>query len=188
MLRDHIRPFVLGGIDGVITSFAILAGGFGTTRIILLRIVTASLFADGISMGISEFLSVRAESQNKNTFDSFLTGLTRDEQRHLTNIFAKHQEIKAQLFSTITLKAGLTGAVVCFFSFVFWGGVIILVWYISDASIIAAIITSLISLVGLGVLRTPRITYRDVGMSIAETLSLGFIAGVVAYGLGAVIE
>lgn len=186
MLRNYIRPFVLGGIDGVITSFAILAGGFGTTRIILLRIVTASLFADGISMGISEFLSVRAE--NRKTFDGFLKEFSRDEQKHLTNIFAKHGEMKTQLFSTITLKTGILSAVICFSSFVFWGGIIILVWYIAEASIIAAIVSSLVSLISLGVLRASRIRYVEIGTSVAETLSLGCVAGSVAYGLGAVIK
>lgn len=54
---------VLGGVDGVVTSFAIaagaFAGGFGARTVSVVGF--SSLFADGLSMGASEYLSVSAE-------------------------------------------------------------------------------------------------------------------------------
>lgn len=54
-----LRASLLGAIDGVITSFAIVsgshAGRFDDTIVIVIG--TSSLLADGFSMGVSEFLS-----------------------------------------------------------------------------------------------------------------------------------
>lgn len=54
-----VRPSLLGGVDGVITSFAIVAGGHAGTlgRTSVLVIGLSSLAADGLSMGVSEYLS-----------------------------------------------------------------------------------------------------------------------------------
>lgn len=54
-----VRASILGGVDGVITSFAIVSGshagslGFHTVVVV----GTSSLLADGFSMGVSEYLS-----------------------------------------------------------------------------------------------------------------------------------
>ena len=56
-----LRPFVLGSVDGLITSFVIVAGGLaadvdkGSVGIL----GVSSLVADGFSMGVSEYLSSR---------------------------------------------------------------------------------------------------------------------------------
>ena len=54
-----VRASLLGGVDGVISSFAITAGsnaGSLSTRSVLI-VGVSSVFADGLSMGVSEFLS-----------------------------------------------------------------------------------------------------------------------------------
>lgn len=54
-----LRPSLLGGVDGVITSFAIVAGahaGDVDERVVLI-IGLSSLLADGLSMGVSEIIS-----------------------------------------------------------------------------------------------------------------------------------
>jgi VIT1/CCC1 family predicted Fe2+/Mn2+ transporter len=54
-----LRASVLGGVDGVITSFAIVAasaaGGVSLEAVVVVG--AASVLADGLSMGISEYLS-----------------------------------------------------------------------------------------------------------------------------------
>lgn len=52
-----LRPIILGGVDGVITSFAIVAGGtsLGTRAVVLVGL--SSVAADGLSMGVSEYIS-----------------------------------------------------------------------------------------------------------------------------------
>lgn len=64
VFRQHyVRPVLLGSIDGLITTFVIVAAGLAsdTPRASVLLIGTASLLADGLSMGVSEALSSRAQ-------------------------------------------------------------------------------------------------------------------------------
>ena len=58
-----LRPAVLGGVDGIITTLAVLWGGMRTESVV--RIATATLVADALSMGVSEFLSSREEGKAK---------------------------------------------------------------------------------------------------------------------------
>lgn len=54
---------VYGAVDGTVTTFAVVAGatggGLASTVIIILGL--ANLFADGVSMSISAYLSARSE-------------------------------------------------------------------------------------------------------------------------------
>lgn len=64
---SYLRDFVYGAIDGTVTTFAVVAGVEGAslnaTVVIILGI--ANLLADGFSMGISNFLGSRAETQRQ---------------------------------------------------------------------------------------------------------------------------
>tara|TARA_B110000046_G_C12981853_1_gene393702 strand:+ start:380 stop:883 length:504 start_codon:yes stop_codon:yes gene_type:complete len=63
-LKDrYLRPALLGAVDGLITSFVIVAGGLAseTEKSKILLIGFSSLIADGISMGVSESISSRAQ-------------------------------------------------------------------------------------------------------------------------------
>jgi DNA damage-binding protein 1 len=62
---DIIKSVVLGGLDGIITTFAIVcavagSGELGSKVVILMGV--ANLVADAISMGLGDFLSERAEN------------------------------------------------------------------------------------------------------------------------------
>ena len=62
-LRTYIRDLVYGANDGIITTFAVVAGVAGaelSARIVLVLGV-ANLVADGISMGASNYLGIRSE-------------------------------------------------------------------------------------------------------------------------------
>ena len=63
--HTFVRPSLLGALDGLITSFVIVAGGVasGASRAHILRIGVASLVADGLSMGVSELISSRAQDE-----------------------------------------------------------------------------------------------------------------------------
>lgn len=58
--------FIYGGIDGCVTTFAVVAGATGahfhTNVIVILGL--ANLLADGLSMSISSYLSSKAEAQH----------------------------------------------------------------------------------------------------------------------------
>ena len=64
---SHLRDFVYGGIDGTVTTFAVVAGvaGADLAAAVVIILGAANLIADGFSMAISNFLATRAESQER---------------------------------------------------------------------------------------------------------------------------
>ena len=74
---SYLRDWVYGGIDGAVTTFAIVAGVVGanlSTRVILI-LGAANLLADGFSMAAANYSSTRAEL---------------DEYRHIRNMEERH--------------------------------------------------------------------------------------------------
>lgn len=60
--RHYIRDVVYGANDGIITTFAVVAGVTGgalSPRAVLI-VGAANLFADGLSMGVGNYLSIRS--------------------------------------------------------------------------------------------------------------------------------
>ena len=75
---SYLRDLVFGGIDGAVTTFAIVAGVVGadlSTRIVLILGV-ANLLADGFSMAAANYSSTRTEA------DEYAT-LRAMEERHI---------------------------------------------------------------------------------------------------------
>ena len=63
--HSYLRDFVYGGIDGAVTTFAIVSGVVGAqlpARVILILGV-ANLVADGLSMAASNYLATRSEHE-----------------------------------------------------------------------------------------------------------------------------
>lgn len=62
---QHLKSVVYGGLDGIITTFAVVAGVAGASldATIVLILGFANLVADGLSMAIGDFLSTKAELQ-----------------------------------------------------------------------------------------------------------------------------
>lgn len=70
-LTEYFKEVIYGGIDGIVTTFAVVAGFSGAalstegatqlTFLVVLLFGLANLFADAASMGLGNFLSVRSE-------------------------------------------------------------------------------------------------------------------------------
>lgn len=60
--RHYIRELIYGANDGIITTFAVVAGvaGGGLSLPVVLIIGAANLLADGLSMAAGNYLSIRA--------------------------------------------------------------------------------------------------------------------------------
>ena len=60
--RHYIRELVYGANDGVITTFAVVAGvaGGGLPLRTVLVVGAANLLADGLSMGVGNYLAIRS--------------------------------------------------------------------------------------------------------------------------------
>ena len=70
--RHYIRDVVFGANDGLITTFAVVAGvtGGALSPSAVLIVGAANLFADGLSMGVGNYLAIRSHesalaAQNK---------------------------------------------------------------------------------------------------------------------------
>lgn len=64
--QKYLGEFVYGGIDGSITTFAVVAGavGAGLDTSIILILGFANLLADGFSMSVGAYLSAKSEQDN----------------------------------------------------------------------------------------------------------------------------
>ena len=60
--RHYVRELIYGANDGIITTFAVVAGvaGGGLPLRVVLIIGAANLFADGLSMAVGNYLSIRS--------------------------------------------------------------------------------------------------------------------------------
>ncbi len=63
--QSYLRDWVYGGIDGAVTTFAIVSGVVGAQLSpgVILILGSANLIADGLSMAASNYLATRAEHE-----------------------------------------------------------------------------------------------------------------------------
>ncbi len=61
--HNYVRDWIYGGIDGAVTTFAVVSGVAGAelSAVVILILGFANLVADGFSMAASNFLGTRAE-------------------------------------------------------------------------------------------------------------------------------
>ena len=61
----YLKPIIFGGLDGILTAFAIVAGAAGgdLSPDVILILGFSNIFADALSMGVGEFLSSKAENE-----------------------------------------------------------------------------------------------------------------------------
>lgn len=91
--QSYLRDWVYGGIDGAVTTFAIVTGVAGarlSPRIVLI-LGLANLLADGFSMAAANFLGTRSERDQ-------LARLEAIEQRHIDEIPEGEREEVRQIF------------------------------------------------------------------------------------------
>src|SRR4026208_786190 len=69
--RHYVRELIYGANDGIITTFAVVAGvaGGGLSPRVVLIIGAANLFADGLSMAVGNYLSIRSHESVLETQD-----------------------------------------------------------------------------------------------------------------------
>lgn len=92
-----IKAAVYGANDGMITTFAVVAGvvGGGLTPAVVLILGFANLIADGISMGLSDYLGERSEQRYKKyQYDVQkweVKHIPDEETKELHSFFERHQ-------------------------------------------------------------------------------------------------
>ncbi len=91
--RQNISDAVLGGIDGCITTFAVVSGSVGADfpPSVAVTLGFANLFADGFSMAVSNYESSKAEQE-------FFDSIMKSEQTHIDEIPDGEREEVRQIF------------------------------------------------------------------------------------------
>lgn len=97
---NYIRDWVYGGIDGTITTFAIIAGVVGAqlSAKIIIILGIANLLADGLSMAAGNYSATKTEIDDRERIREV-------ERRHIKNVPEGEKEEVRQILSA----KGLTG-------------------------------------------------------------------------------
>jgi VIT1/CCC1 family predicted Fe2+/Mn2+ transporter len=91
---QNVSDAVLGGIDGCVTTFAVVSGavGAGFPASVAIILGFANLTADGFSMAISNYESIQAQRD-------FVADLRATEERHIDEVPHGEREEIRQIFS-----------------------------------------------------------------------------------------
>lgn len=99
--ETYLPEIVYGSIDGIVTTFAVVAGAAGADLSITIVLILglANLFADGLSMSIGSYLSRKSEQDNYNKH-------LKIEQWEIENL----PDLERQEVEEIYRKKGFSGA------------------------------------------------------------------------------
>lgn len=161
-LEHYLRDLVYGANDGIITTFAVVAGvaGANLSPNIVLILGFANLVADGFSMGASNYLSIRSDEAARAA-----SGLDVSEPHALRHGIA-------------TFVAFNVAGVVPLLAYLF---------PIQETNrFVAAIALTLLTLFVVGASRS-FITRQNYFRSGMEMFLVGGAAAAVAYGIGALV-
>lgn len=158
----YLPEFIYGGIDGVVTTFAIVAGvvGAGLNPAIALILGFSNVFADGFSMATSNFLAERAE-------------------QGLGDANAKKPIYTALATFVSFVLLGTTPLLSFVLEYVFG-------WFEGKQFVVAAVVTGL-AFIFIGVVRG-KITKKNPVFAALETLFVGGVAALVAYFVGVMLQ
>ncbi|WP_298864355.1 VIT1/CCC1 transporter family protein [uncultured Sulfitobacter sp.] len=100
--NSNLKDMIYGGIDGAVTTFAIVAGveGAGLPHTIIVALGLANILADGFSMAASNYSGTKAELDDRKR-------IIQIEERHITD----HPEGEREELRQILEMRGLSGAV-----------------------------------------------------------------------------
>ncbi|PYC48354.1 GMP synthase [Litorivita pollutaquae] len=223
--QEFLKQIIYGGNDGIVTTFAIVAGFAGAAAdgagqigaVAVLVFGLANLFADAVSMGLGEFLSTRSQhdlyrarrnselheievnpAQERYEMVHILRqrGLPDEEAEATADIMLRHPDMMADLMMTYEFgmhdpaeENPAINGFVTFCSFVVFGSVPLMPYFLTEptpATFIHSVMTTAGALVALGLLRW-NATGEPLHRSVGETVLVGTVCAVVAYGVGMLV-
>jgi vacuolar iron transporter family protein len=221
-IRTYLKQIVYGGNDGIVTTFAIVAGFAGAQAqgaatvgtLAVLVFGMANLTADAVSMGLGEFLSGRsnrdifrarhAEAMQAAAADPAqaaarlaghlaVQGLSPSDARHAADHLAASPRLMADL--SLRYDHGMEApgghnpaarAWMTFGAFVVFGIIPILPYLIAPTggtSFAVSLAATALALTLLGLLRWS-VSAEALWRCVGETLAIGGLSAIVAYGAG----
>lgn len=170
IIENNLREFVYGGMDGAVTTFAIVTGAAGAnlgSKVILI-LGLANVLADGFSMAVGSYLSEKSDQQ--------LNEKRSDKMNYRS-------------------ESAVTASIATFISFVIVGFVPLLVYIVDytfslglgDDALVYSVLLTLLAFTVVGYLRGV-VTGVDRSKSVLESLGLGLAAAVISYAVGNSIE
>lgn len=224
-LQDFLRQIVYGGNDGIVTTFAIVAGFAGAAAdgiaqiggLAVLVFGLANLFADGVSMGLGEFLSARSEHDlYRKRRTSELREIRRDPEQERMELFEilrqrglppgradtvtaqliEHPEIVADLM--MTYEFGMANpedenpainGLMTFLSFLVFGAVPLLPYFLREPDTLSFQLSILATALALLALGLLRwnATGERLFRCVWETMAVGSTCALVAFAVGWIV-
>jgi VIT1/CCC1 family predicted Fe2+/Mn2+ transporter len=219
--HSYLGDFVLGAVDGAVTTFAIVAGvagaGLGAGVAIVLGI--ANLIADGFSMAAGNFLAVRADARIVDRYrameemhvdhvpdhereeirhifaakgfegdllDRAVDVITQDRKRWVDTMLT--DEWGLQLDQPNALRAGWT----TFIAFILAGSLpliplMLMGWLTPSQTFAASAVLTAVGFIVIGAIQGVVTKFSPV-RSAVNTLLIGGVAALMAYGAGGLLE
>jgi VIT1/CCC1 family predicted Fe2+/Mn2+ transporter len=222
----YLKEIVYGGSDGIVTTFAVVAGftGAGGGAITQYGVMTvllfglANLFADGASMGLSDFLSSKSEAdvykkhKKKELYEirtnpamekaetvEILTqkGFSKEQAQRLTEIYATNEDYWVEFMMRDELEMQNTEgdnhyltALTTFCSFLFFGFIPLIPYVLFSQSpdIFFISIGFTAGALTLLGLLRWRVTGQTLIRSVGEVLLIGGTSAAIAFFVGTFFE
>lgn len=214
---SYLRDWVYGGIDGAVTTFAIVAGVVGadlSTRVVLI-LGAANLLADGFSMAAANYSGTKAEIEEyehvKRLEERHVAQAPDGEREEIRQIFAGKGFDGQQLEEVVevitarketwietmmveehglspVMRSPMRAAMATFAAFLICGLVPILPFAIGlEASVLASTVATGLTFFAIGSLRS-RWSPSPWWRNGSETAAIGLLAAGVAYLVGDVLR
>lgn len=223
IVSTYLKEIVYGGNDGIVTTFAVIAGFSGanaTDKLATVPVISvllfglANLFADGISMGLGNFLSLRTqlnlyktekkkelyEIENEEAQEKLETiyllkekGFSETDATTLTEIYAKNPNYWLDFMMKHELKLEnaedenpIINGLATFFSFLVFGFIPLSPYLLNNPINLTFKLSVFSTVFSLALLGYLRgkISKQPIMLSILETLIVGGLSGGAAFFVG----